>query len=206
MSLHAVAHGNALNIGTANQLVATFNPEAPRPGDLINWIKRFDTAELDAKIARLEELRRPLANAATDSKINKLQKHWTGDGAEAFYDRWDLFRKYIGEHENNGRRRIVDEQLAAMKDLRRQIQTLYDDCITAIEEHLSGVREAYVAALCEEGDAGAMNEMINSAAAGASIGFVSGPERGTRRYGGVRGHWHDQRFSSSQRENTTGDL
>ena len=175
MTLHDVADNNTLNIGTADHLLRSLDPEATTPGELINWIKRFDLDELNEKIDQLEELTTPLQYAADDTLINELAEQWTGDGGRAFVTRWDQFIEYIGPDETTGRRETLAQQLKAMKDLRDDIKDLSDGCERDIETHLSGFREAYVKAICQEGDSAAVAQMFADAASGAGIGSAAGP-------------------------------
>jgi len=174
MSLHAVAHGNALNIGTADHVIATMDPGAVRPGELINWIKRFTTTELDDKITQLEALLDPLEHAANPSKLEELKFQWKGEGGRTFQQRWQELIRYI-DTEPLGRRHLLQQQINIMQQLRDDIQDMYDGCIEDINTHLSDFREAYAAALCSNTDSAVVGSIFVDAAAGAGVGSMFGP-------------------------------
>ncbi|GAA4919907.1 hypothetical protein LX16_4285 [Stackebrandtia albiflava] len=173
-SLHAVAHGNALNIGTADHLARLVAPGAATPGQLINWIKRFDTAQLDDIIERLEDLVGPYGNTVSGERIADVSARWTGDGADAFVSRWNQLRMYIGEEEDQGRRNALAEQLGAMKDLRAKIQELYDGCAADIETYLGNLRAEYVKALCRDADGAALKQALTDGGTGSGWGSPFG--------------------------------
>lgn len=179
-TLREVANAHLLNIGTADYLVATAIPGGASPGDIINWAIRLDPAALREKFEEFENLDRPKeGSGAYQSLVNgnyfdALNEDWTGLGGDTYTYRWDLFREYVGKDENQGLRRILSGQIAAMADLADGCEVFQDAVEDAIGAHLSGVRSAYVKALVEDGDGAAMTNALSGAGLGAGFGSAGG--------------------------------
>lgn len=174
--LRETATSNLLNIGTADYLVGKIVPDAVKPGELINWALRLDPGELDMSISDLEDLKDKYEDAVDPHPIQNIDEGWDGVGARTFVERWETLQTYVGEKEDDGRRKYLMNQIKVMKDLRDAMADFKSECASNIEGELGSVRDEYVAALCQEADGAAITSALTDAGTGATLGSMVGPE------------------------------
>ena len=185
-ALLEAAQANSLNIGTADHLARSVAPGGITPGELINWAIRMDPEELRSRATALERLSEipdtedgGYEGLLRSTNIDLLDDHWHGLGADAFVQRWNTLVAHIDSRSVGVKDRLLG-QASAMHQLASDIDAFRNSILGAMDgsgaDGISGVRAAYVTALCEEGEEAVVNQMLADSGLGATLGSAGGPK------------------------------